>query len=216
MIRDSAGNASSVESLYDRIAKLYEISFKFNRYSHSLERYLNTYLPPLPSEARILDAGCGTGLLTAALLKTVNSRADIIGIDLSAKSIEAASESINDHKRYGKQVWFLQADLLRLPFADGSFNLVATSGALEYVPLEDGLAEIARVLVTGGHLIFLPCKPSLISNLLERLFCFRVYPPERVMASTMYHFEILSHHHFPLDEPIGWSKTVILGRKLSR
>jgi ubiquinone/menaquinone biosynthesis C-methylase UbiE len=48
-------------SLYDRIARLYDLTFKFNGYERSLERYFREHCVPLESNARILDAGCGTG-----------------------------------------------------------------------------------------------------------------------------------------------------------
>ena len=70
-----------VEAFYDRITRFYDVTFKFNRYSHSLERYLSDQLPVLPNNPRILDAGCGTGLVTAALRKTIGGQARIVGMD---------------------------------------------------------------------------------------------------------------------------------------
>src|SRR5207253_11450307 len=45
-------------------------------------------------------------------------------------------------------------------FPADSFDLVVTSGVLEYLPLGAGLSELARVLAPGGHLLFLPVRPS--------------------------------------------------------
>lgn len=214
MMKNSFTNEPNVESFYDRIIKVYNVSFKFNRYSHSLERYLSDNLPLHRQNPRILDAGCGPGLLTEALLKATNLQSNITGIDLSVKSIEAAKKAIGKKGRFEAQVQFAQANILNLPFHDESFDLVVTSGALEYVSLRSGLEEIARVLVPGGHLIYFPLKPSLGGYLLAISFRMQMYLPDEVIASLSSNFEILSHHNFTAWEPIGWSKSAILSRKL--
>ncbi len=104
--------------------------------------------------------------------------------------------------------------MLSLPFADESLDLVVTSGALEYVPLSDGLAEIARVMAPGGHLLHLPCRPSVASTLLEILFRFKSHPPREVEQNTEQHFRIVHHYRFPVPQVIGWSKSAIMAQKL--
>ncbi|HWS53773.1 MAG TPA: hypothetical protein VN228_06595, partial [Pyrinomonadaceae bacterium] len=58
-------------SIYDRFTSLYDLMFRFNRYGASVERFLRENPLPLPAGARVLDAGCGTGLLTLALLRVL-------------------------------------------------------------------------------------------------------------------------------------------------
>ena len=72
---------------YDRVAHFYDLTFKFNRYGHSIERYLREVSLPLSSGARIPDAGCGTGLLTLSLMKVLKRDARITAVDLSASSL---------------------------------------------------------------------------------------------------------------------------------
>lgn len=203
-----------VEAFYDRIIRFYDVSFKFNRYSQSLERYLNDRLPVLPEKPRILDAGCGPGLLTEALLKTIGCQARIVGIDLSAKSIEVARQTIGSDRDSINRVQFTQANLLNLPFRDETFDLVVTSGALEYVSLQIGLSEIARVLAPGGYLIYLPLRPTLAGYFLAVSFRMKMYMPDEVLESLSSRFSIISEHVFKASEPIGWSKTAMLCRKL--
>jgi ubiquinone/menaquinone biosynthesis C-methylase UbiE len=200
-------------SFYDRIAGLYDITFKFNGYSRSLEKYLEEHLPPLPAQARVLDAGCGTGLLTLALLKVLDQPLRITAIDLSSSSLATARRAVAENSGRTQSVRFAQANLLQLPFADDSFDLIMTSGVLEYVSLSEGFEELARVIRPGGYMLHLPVRPSPASTLLEVMFRFKAHPPREVEQQTNRHFRVVKHHRFPPFEPIGWTKTAVLAQK---
>ena len=201
-------------SYYDRIARFYDLTFKFNRYGRSLDQYFENHPLPVSRGARILDAGCGTGLLTLALLRAVRFPVSITALDLSSTSVAAARKSLYYGPGRKRDVTFTQGNLLCLPFADESLDLVVTAGALEYVNLADGLTELARVIAPGGHLLHLPVHPSLIGVVLEILFRFKSHPPKAVKEQTEKHFRIIHQYHFPKQEPIGWSKTAILAQKI--
>ena len=199
---------------YDRIARIYDLTFKFNRYGRSLDQYFENHPLPVERGARILDAGCGTGLLTLALLRAIRFPVSITALDLSSTSVVAARKSLYYSPGRKRDVTFTQGNLLCLPFADKSLDLVVTSGALEYVNLADGLSELARVIAPGGHLLHLPVHPSPIGVLLEIMFRFKSHPPKVVKEQTEKHFRIVHQYHFPKQEPIGWSKTAILAQKI--
>ncbi|MFI7524697.1 class I SAM-dependent methyltransferase [Nocardia salmonicida] len=95
---------------------------------------------------RILDAGCGSGPLFAALR---DRGAVVTGIDASSRMLEQAEQ------RLGPDADLRVADLADpLPFRDGAFDDVVASLVLHY--LRDWgptLAELRRVLVPGGRLI---------------------------------------------------------------
>jgi ubiquinone/menaquinone biosynthesis C-methylase UbiE len=208
-------NEARAGSYYDRIARIYDLTFKFNRYGRSLDQYLENHPLPVSRGARILDAGCGTGLLTHAVLRAIRFPVSITALDLSATSVVAARKSLYYSPGRKRDVTFTQGNLLSLPFADESLDLVVTSGALEYVNLSDGLTELARVIAPGGHLLHLPIHPSLIGVVLEILFRFKSHQPKAVKEETEKHFRIVHQYHFPKQEPIGWSKTAILAQKLT-
>jgi len=201
-------------SYYDRIARFYDLTFKLNGYGRSLDQYFAQYPLPVSRGARILDAGCGTGLLTLALLRAVRFPVAITALDLSSTSIDAARKAVAGSRGRKRDITFAQANLMSLPFADESLDLVVTSGAVEYVPLADGLSELARVIAPGGHLLHLPCRPSVASKVLEILFRFKSHPPREVMQTTERHFRIIHHYKFPPPQAIGWSKTAILAQKV--
>src|SRR5689334_14914774 len=128
-------------SYYDKIWRLYDLTFKLNGYGRSLDQYFERHPLPLSRGARILDAGCGTGLLTMALLRALPFPVSIAAVDLSAASVVATRKAVADESGRQRNVGYAQANVLALPFADNSFDLIITSGALEYMPLEDGLSE---------------------------------------------------------------------------
>ena len=211
--RSKSGDSARAGSFYDRIAKLYNLTFKFNGYQRSLRQYLRRHPLPLPRNPRILDAGCGTGLLTITLLKALESPAHITAVDLSASSIETARKAVLESGITKHKVSFLQANVLHLPFEDDAFDFIVTSGALEYVPLGDGFEELARVLVQRGYLLHLPIKPTLISRMLEVMFRFKAHPPMEITENTNRYFRMVRHDEFPPLDPIGWSKTAMIAQK---
>lgn len=201
-------------SIYDRFTNLYDLMFRVNGYGRSLERYLRENPLPLPSGGRVLDAGCGTGLLTLAFLSVHERPADIVSIDLSLRSLQTARRAAEKlPKRPRRRVAFAQSNALSLPFADETFDLVLTSGVLEYLPLRAGLGELARVLAPGGHLVFVPVRPSPMTRLLEVMFRFKAHPPCEVEQETRRFFRVLEHHRFLPFEPIGWTKSLVLAQK---
>lgn len=110
-------------------------------------------------DAVVLDLCCGTGDLAFALAHAGKSR--IIGADFvhamlvraRAKSAElAGAEGVGS----GKRMSFFEADALRLPFADASFDLVTSAfGFRNLANYEAGLREIHRVLKPDGTVAIL-------------------------------------------------------------
>jgi ubiquinone/menaquinone biosynthesis C-methylase UbiE len=201
-------------SYYDRIARFYDLTFKLNGYGRSLDQYFATHPLPVSRGARILDAGCGTGLLTLALLRSIRFPVSITALDLSSTSVAAARKALYYSDGRKRDVTFTQGNLLSLPFANESLDLVVTAGALEYVPLDDGLSELARVIAPGGHLLHLPVHPGVAGVFLEILFRFKSHPPREVISKTERHFRIIHRYRFPAPQAIGWSKTAIMAQKV--
>jgi ubiquinone/menaquinone biosynthesis C-methylase UbiE len=202
-------------SFYDRIERFYDLTFKLNGYGRSLDQYFEDHPLPVFPNARILDAGCGTGTLTLAMLRTLKVPVTLTALDLSASSMATAKKYVNKNNPHRQLVRFTRGNILALPFADDAFDLVVTSGVLEYVSLDDGLSELARVISRGGYLLQLPMRPSPVTTLLEMLFRFKSHPLQDVDETTGRYFQgAASHYRFPPFHAIGWSRSAVLAQKI--
>lgn len=205
---------NKTQKFYDRIADVHNLMMKINGYRDSVAKYLNSLNLQLDSDSAVLDAGCGTGLVTLAFHSAGYRPEKMFSLDLSFKSLEVAKEQFEDDEivavRNAKPI---QGNLLSMPFEDGAFDLVLTCGALEYVPLDAGLAEIARVLKKDGFLVLIPIRPSFIGSVLEILYNFKTHSVEDVKENSQKYFEIVGNYKFPRTEPISWSKNIFLLQK---
>lgn len=131
---------------YDGFAEAYSAENENSLVNAFYERPAMLALAGEVAGRRILDAGCGSGPLTAALR---DRGAVVTGVDASAGMLALA------RRRLGEHAALHVVDLRdRLPFADGAFDDVVASLVLHY--LEDWgptLAELRRVLGPGGRLI---------------------------------------------------------------
>lgn len=166
-----ANDGSSVTaSDYDGFAEAYSAENESNLFNRYYERPEMLRLAGDVSGRRVLDAGCGSGPLTAAL----RSRgADVTGFDASAGMVELARQ------RMGDAADLHVADLAEpLPFADDTFDDVTASLVLHY--LEDWaapLTELRRVLKPGGRLLVSLIHPAIYAI---------VYPDADYFAITKY------------------------------
>jgi SAM-dependent methyltransferase len=107
--------------------------------------YVRKVMASVPQPRRVMDLGCGAGNSVDEFRKH-NPDVDWVGVDI-ADSTEARSRRRTD-------ALFVTYDGLRLPYESDEFDVVYSNHVLEHVRYPDRhLAEIARVLRPGGHLI---------------------------------------------------------------
>ena len=136
----------SVANDYDSFAEAYSAETEANLINGYYARPAIVDLAGDVAGRRILDAGCGSGPIAAALR---DRGAVVTGIDSSATMLRLARQ------RLGAGADLHLADLGRpLPFPDGAFDDVIASLVLHYLQDWAGpLAELRRVLTPGGRLI---------------------------------------------------------------
>jgi SAM-dependent methyltransferase len=106
------------------------------------------------AHARVLDVGCGTGLLAARIAAEL-SDAHVVACDFSRGMLAQAAE----HERAAELV---QASALALPFGDGAFDAVVSTEAFHWFPDQAAaLREFFRVLTRRGHLFVSLVNPPL-------------------------------------------------------
>jgi SAM-dependent methyltransferase len=107
-------------------------------------RHLASALRP---GARVLNLGCGTSGLTAALAA---AGLESVGIDIHRESLRRAPAG-----RRPTVPHYVAADLCALPFDDGSFDAVVSVSVLQYLDWRRGLQGLRRVLKPGGKALFI-------------------------------------------------------------
>lgn len=106
----------------------------------------------LSPEATVLDAGCGSGVDVEEIAQLLTEGGKVIGLDVSAELLRAASERARRPSRAACE--FVQGDVCALPFADGYFDAVRCDRLLQHVenPLV-AIAEMVRVTRDGGRVV---------------------------------------------------------------
>ena len=134
------------------------------------------------SDAVVLDLCCGTGDLALALRNSGKAR--VIGADFAhTMLVRARSKSILGSSHSGMPapppLPLFEADALRLPFANASFDLVTSAfGFRNLANYEEGLREIRRVLKPGGTIAILEFSepPPGLAGDLYRWYCRKLLP----------------------------------------
>ncbi len=126
-------------------------------YRYSEQRRLETISQMVvadPGVTRILDVGSGIGELSGLIRSRHGSGVRVIATDLGFDSIHRAAGMCAERGSDSPEVRFVQGDIYRLPYGDGSFDAVVASEILEHLEEpRDAVREIARVIRPGGFVV---------------------------------------------------------------
>lgn len=183
----------SIEQVADYYDKLGD-DYDKQTYDYMRNRRMQ-YLKREITGRKILDIGCNCG----DLIKMYKTTEDVVGIDISEKSLKIGKENVDAE--------FVKADAARLPFQDNSFDCVIVSESLYYLDHpEHCVKEAFQKLKPGGKLIILfsnqlynrlgrmfgPILGVAIKDAHERLF----YPSEVLKMVKDEPFEKIYHEGF--------------------
>jgi SAM-dependent methyltransferase len=107
--------------------------------------------------ARMLDVGCGTGIVARRAAPRVGAAGRLTALDLNEDMLRVARR-VSQGLR--PAIEWRQGDALALPFADGSFDVVVCQQALQFFQdPERGLREMRRVTAPGGRVVAAVLRP---------------------------------------------------------
>jgi len=99
---------------------------------------------------RVLDVGCGVGTTAIRLAREYD--AEVVAADIAPLMRERAVANVTSSGLNDK-VSIEDADILRLPYADDSFDVVIAEAVTMFVNRERAAAELARVCRPGGRIL---------------------------------------------------------------
>ena len=141
-------------SFVDNIAMRYEEllgPFLFEPFAADLEKRVRR-----EPATNVLELACGTGRLTRRLAAALAPGATLTATDISLEMLAVARETVGS-----MAIWWAEADMTALPFADGEFDLVvAQFGLMFAADHSKALQEAKRVLRKGGRLLFNSWAPA--------------------------------------------------------
>lgn len=147
----------------DRVRGMFgEIASRYDLLNHLLSlgidrrwrRQTVRRVPPA-GDGPILDLCTGTGDLALAYWKASHGRVPIVGADFCRPMLTVGLQKVRHAEAQG-QIRLVEADVQRLPFADGQFQIVCVAFGLRNVSDTDlGLREMVRVCRQGGRVAVL-------------------------------------------------------------
>ena len=141
-----------VRGMFDRIAGRYDLLNRLISGGQDMKwRRFVAEAAELPAGGRMLDIAAGTGDIAFEALK-LSPGAQVVGADFALEMMRVGK----GREPYGRRVAWTGADALALPYADGSFDAVASGYLMRNViDIPQALAEQRRVLKPGGRIVIL-------------------------------------------------------------
>jgi len=142
---------------YDSFSETYD-SERHHGYHVVIDEAEIKAVKPFCENRRVLEAGCGSGLILNRLNHIAKKA---VGIDLSEGMLRKALERKTD---------VAQANMHDLPFPDATFDAVVSFKVLAHIePIDAALAELVRITKPGGRLALEFYNPNSLRGMVKRL-----------------------------------------------
>jgi ubiquinone/menaquinone biosynthesis C-methylase UbiE len=209
-------NNSQVQKLYKKRADFYERLFvSFLGWGKELETFFrkSDYIHP---NFKILDAGCGTGIVTKTLFQLAH-RKDVHGVqfhafDITQNMLEVFQQWIA--KQVANNIEIQKADVLEidgLPSYWKDYELIVASTMLEYLPkgkVEYALKNLKNLLGKGGVLLIFITKRNFITQwLAKKWWKTNLYDGEEIRV-LLYNAGFVKSEFKNLSS--GWSSSILV------
>ena len=174
-----AEKARRVRGVFDSVADSYDLmNDLMSAGAHRLWKRFTLSLANLRPGARALDVAGGSGDLAVGLARQVGERGLVVLADINAAMLRRGRDRLIDAGLVGN-VEYLQADVERLPFADGIFDCITIGFGLRNVTdKRAALGSMRRALKPGGQLLVLEFSHPSVPGLkrLYDAYSFRILP----------------------------------------
>ncbi len=169
--RDASAKNQYVRRMFNNISRRYDFLNHF--LSAGIDRVWRKKaikLSGLAAGNTFLDVACGTGDLSVEAAKSNPKK--IVGVDFAENMLSGFRAKKESLGLDGK-VEIIQASAEELPFAEGAFDVAAVAfGARNFGDLKKGLAEMHRVLKSGGRVVVLEFSKPKVFPIRELYFMY--------------------------------------------
>ncbi|MDP3727308.1 MAG: class I SAM-dependent methyltransferase [bacterium] len=177
---------TSTPFAYGKIANAYDAVLTFSGFRRGVENFLDRIELSLPPSPKILDAGCGTGLMARYLLRRFPD-ARIVASDIDPSMLKEMEQLVIKEGLPKEQIIIAEGDLSapermrvfgtgrEVAVAENYFDGIFVSGALEHVPLGETVRRLAKLLRPGGIFFNLGMRRSPAGAILGMMYGVKPY-----------------------------------------
>lgn len=146
-----------------------------------------------PGTSRVLDVGCGDGVLSADLLDA--GVRHVIALDIDRSVLLRAQA-----RHAGRAIEWMHGDVLQVPFEPDSFDAVVSVAALHHMDANRSLERFAQLVRPGGSVVVVGLAASAWSDL-----------PMEAVAIAARQLLSLAHRRWDHSAPVCWPPSLTYG-----
>ena len=168
-------SSRDIYAVLGKIGAAYDRFLDVSGYRRSVEDTIRALPFAHDAPLSVLDAGSGTGPYTLAVLRHFPS-AMVTAFDLDGGLVRRLNENLRA-RGFADRARTLVGSLTHPPESvrASSYDLIITSGVLEYVPLKETARTLAALLAPGGRFLSSPVRTNPLGHAIARLYGCKPY-----------------------------------------